>query len=75
MRNLNLTDDDLWRAIVDNTDALSTLIEKQSERDAGLGSSDPDMRQELLLFNVQAIKYHREYKEYVAEVRRRYASI
>ena len=77
MRSLHLTDDELWRAIADNTDALSTLIEKQSELDAGVGPSDPDMRQGLLLlFNVQAIdKYHREYKDYIAEVRRRYPSV
>ena len=76
MRNLHLTDDDLWCAIADNTNALSVLIEEQSKLDAGLGASDPDTRQELLLFNVQAIsKYHREYKDYIAEVRRRYPSI
>jgi hypothetical protein len=76
VRNLHLTDDDLWCAIADNTNALSVLIEEQSTLDAGLGASDPDTRQELLLFNVQAInKYHREYKDYIAEVRRRYPSI
>ena len=75
MRNLQLTDDELWREIANNTNALSALIEKQSELDAR-SSPDRDTRQELLLFNVQAIdKYHREYRDFVAEVRRRYPSI
>jgi hypothetical protein len=68
-----LTDDELWRAITNNTNALSILIEKQLELDAGLGAPDSDTRLERLLFNVQAIdKYHREYKDCIAEVRRRY---
>jgi hypothetical protein len=75
VRNLQLTDDELWREIANNTNALSALIEKQSELDAR-SSPDRDTRQELLLFNVQAIdKYHREYRDFVAEVRRRYPSI
>ena len=34
MRCLHLTDDELWRAIADNTNALSALIEKQCEWNA-----------------------------------------
>jgi hypothetical protein len=71
-----LTDDELWRAITNNTNALSILIEKQLELDAGLGAPDSDTRLERLLFNVKAIdKYHCEYKDYIAEVRRRHPSI
>ena len=36
MRTLHLTDDELWRAIADNTNALSALIEKECEWDAEL---------------------------------------
>jgi hypothetical protein len=71
-----LTDHELWRAIISNTNALSILVEQQLELDAGLGAPDFDTRLERLLFNVQAIdKYHREYNAYIAEVRRRYPSI
>jgi hypothetical protein len=71
-----LTDDELWRAITGNTNALSILVEQQLELDAGVGVPDSDTRLERLLFNVQAVdKYHCEYKDYIAEVRRRYPSI
>jgi hypothetical protein len=71
-----LTDDELWRAITSNTNALSILVEQQLELDAGLGAPDSDTKLERLLFNVQAIdKYHCEYKDYIAEVRRRFPSI
>jgi hypothetical protein len=75
VRSLHLTDDDLWRAIADNTDAMSIVIEKHIELDAESGA-DPDTRQKLMHFNVQAIdNYNREYRDYIAEVRRRYPSI
>ena len=76
MRRLHLTDDQLWRAIADNTDAISALIEKQFELDAGYGAPDPDTRQELMLFNVQTIdKHQRDYRDFIAEIHRRYPSI
>ncbi len=76
MRSSQLTDDDLWRVIADNTAAMSVLIEKQSELDAEAGAPDPDTRQKLMLFNVQAIdNYDRQYRDCIAEVRRRYPSI
>lgn len=71
-----VNDDELWSAIANNTNALSDLIEKQVQFDAGLGAPDLDTRQELLRSNVQAIKkYHREYRAFIAEVRRRYPTI
>jgi hypothetical protein len=71
-----LTDDALWRAIADNTAAMSVLIEKQFELDAEAGAPDPDTRQKLMLFNVQAIdNYNRQYRDCIAEIRRRYPSI
>jgi hypothetical protein len=72
----NLTDDELWRAIADNTDVISILIERQFELDVGVGASDPDTRQKLMLFNVQTIdNYNRQYRDCIAEIRRRYPSL
>ena len=76
MRSSQLTDDDLWRVIADNTDAMSMLIEKQCELDAEAGTPDPDTRQKLMLFNVQAIdNYDRQYRDIISEIRRRYPTI
>ena len=76
MRSSQLTDDALWRVIAENTDAMSVLIEKQCELDAKAGTPDPDTRQKLMLFNVQAIdNYNRQYRDCIAEIRRRYPSI
>ena len=76
MRSSQLTDDDLWRVIADNTDAMSVLIEKQFALDAQAGTPDPDTRQKLMLFNVQAIdNYNRQYRDCIAEIRRRYPTI
>ena len=76
MRSSQLTDDALWRVIADNTDAMSVLIEKQFELGAEAGAPDPDSRQKLMLFNVQAIdNYNRQYRDCIAEIRRRYPSI
>jgi hypothetical protein len=66
----------LWRVIADNTDAMSMLIEKQFELDADVATRDPDSRQKQMLFNVQAIDNHnRQYRDCIAEIRRRYPSI
>ena len=76
MQSSHLTDDDLWRVIADNTDAMSVLVEKQLELDAEAATPDPDTRQKLMLFNVQAIdNYNRQYRDCIAEIRRRYPSI
>jgi hypothetical protein len=75
VRSLHLTDDELWRAIADNTNALSALIENnQSEWDAELGA--PAIVDTLNSISVcRADTYCREYLDYIAEVRRRYPSI
>jgi hypothetical protein len=76
VRSLHLTDDQLWRAIADNTDAVSALIEKQYELDTGFGAPDPDTRKKLMLFNVQRIdKHQRDYRDFIAEIHRRHPSI
>ncbi len=74
MHTLHLTDDELWRAIADNTNALSALIEKQGEWDPELAA--PAIVDTLNNISVcRADTYYREYRDYIAEVRRRYPSI
>jgi hypothetical protein len=73
-RTLHLTDDELWRAIADNTNALSALIEKECEWNAELDA--PAIVGTLHSISIcRADKYYREYRDYIAEVRRRYPSI
>ena len=74
MRSFHLTNDELWRAIADNTNAMSALIEKQCEWDAELEA--PAIVDTLNSISFcRADKYFREYREYIAEVRRRYPAI
>jgi len=76
VRGSHLTDDDLWRAVANNTDAMSTIFEKQIELDADFRTSGSDTRQKLMLFNVQAIdNYNRQSRDFIAKSRRRYPSI
>jgi hypothetical protein len=73
VQSSHLTDDELWRAIADNTDAMSALVEHQIELDAGLGSTDTDSRAQLLLSTAETInRYHLQYCDLTAELRRRY---
>ena len=74
MRSLHLTDDELWRAIADNTNAMSTLIEKQCEWDAELEASAIVCTLKSISI-CRADAYYREYRDYIAEVRRRYPEI
>jgi hypothetical protein len=73
----NLTDDELWRAIAENTDVMSALVHQQFELDAGFGAPiDPDSRAKLMRSNAQKIdKHQREYRDIKAELRRRYPSL
>jgi hypothetical protein len=76
VRSSHLTDDELLLAIANNTNTFSALIEKHFELDEGSGVPDPNTRRNLMRFNVQTINnYHREYQEYIAELRRRYPTI
>jgi hypothetical protein len=71
-----MADEDLWRAIAENTDAMSIVIEKQTALDAESGVADPDALQKLKRFNVQSIdNYNRLYRDCIAEIRRRYPAI
>ncbi len=74
VRQLLLTDDELWRAIAENTHAVSALVQQQLELEAGFGvANDPDSHAELMRSILQTIdKYHCEYRDFTAELRRRH---
>jgi hypothetical protein len=66
----NLSDDQLWRAIAQNTQKLSALIYQQVELDdADSGTLHPRARGDLIRF---AGRIQREYRQYADELRRRH---
>lgn len=71
---VQLTDDELWHAIVQNTDSMSALIHQQVDLETGLaGPDDPDERARLMRANQQQIdRFAREYAAYTTEIRRRH---
>jgi hypothetical protein len=72
MRHVKLTDDELWRAIAQNTDEMSELVH-QFDTDVRMGTFFlPCARSRSYLEAVN--KFEREYQEYTAELRRRYLS-
>ena len=71
MRCANLTDDELWRAIAQNTEAMSILLHQRVELgNANSGAIHSHKRADLIPF---ANSFQREYREYTAELRRRYS--
>ena len=69
---VNLTDDELWRAIAENTNAMSRLVQQQLELDACISANDP-YRGHLMHFHLErASKFQRQYQDCTAELRRRY---
>ncbi len=74
MQCVKLTDDELWRAIAVNTNALSLLVEQWIELDAEIvASGDPESRAMRVHLDVVS-RFQSEYREYTAELRRRYPS-
>jgi hypothetical protein len=70
MRHVKLTDDELWRAIAQNTDEMSELVH-QFDTDVRMGIFFlPCARSRSYLEAVN--KFEREYQEYTAELRRRH---
>jgi len=70
MQSVNLTDDQLWRAIAQNTNAMTALIHQQLELDPAVNTLSDTIRQA----NAQRIgKLERNYREYTAELSRRYS--
>jgi hypothetical protein len=74
MQSENLTDEQLWRAIAQNTNAMTALIHPQLELTAVTTISDSIRQAKLRESNAERIgKLERNYREYTAELRRRYS--
>ena len=74
MQSENLTDEQLWRAIAQNTKAMTALIHQQLELAAVTTISDSIRQAKLRESNAERIgKLERNYREYAAELRRRYS--
>ena len=72
MQCANLTDDDLWSGISENTNAMSLLFDEHRELVASI-DVDPDRRADLMRSHLETVgKLMREYHEYTAELRRRH---
>ena len=73
MQCVNLTDEELWRAIAQNTNAMSALVYRRIELDAGNARDDVIDRAQLMQSNLETItKLERKYREFTDELRRRY---
>ena len=73
MQCVNLTDDELWRRIAQNTTLMSALVYRRIELDAGNTRNDIIERVQLMQSNLETIsKLERKYREYTDELRRRY---
>ena len=73
MQCVNLTDDELWRRIAQNTTLMSALVYRRLELDAGNTRNDVIHRDQLMQSNTETItKLERNYREYTAELCRRY---
>ncbi len=67
VRQAFLTDEQLWRAIAENTTKLSKLMEVESATPTAAGIVDIAWRA------VQFNKLQRQYRVYTAEIRRRHS--
>ena len=75
MQRVNRTDDELWQAIAENTQALSIMAAQRHELDAAIAASDdPACRAKLMQLHLDTVnRFQREYRGYTAELRRRHA--
>ena len=71
----NLTDEQLFRGLARNTNAMTALIHQQLELDPAVNTLSDTIRQaKLRESNTGRIgKLERNYREYTAELRRRYS--
>ena len=70
----NLTDEQLFRGIARNTNAMTALIDQQLAAPAVNTLSDNIRQAKLRESNTEIIgKLERNYREYTAELRRRYS--
>ena len=73
MQRILFTDDELWRAIAENTDAISALVHEQAELEAGVGTPEDPERTILIRSDAQKIdKFERQHRDFAGELRRRY---
>lgn len=76
MQRLLLTDEELWQAIAENTNAVSALIDQQLELSATICASNDVRRARLMQSNTQTIsKLQRQYRDYTSELHRRYPQV
>ena len=75
MQSVNLTDEQLWRAIAQNTNAMTALIHQQLELAPAVNTLSDTIRQaKFRESNAERIgKLERNYQEYTAELRRRHS--
>lgn len=74
MQRVLLTDEQLWRAIAENTDEMSALVDQQFELVTADGVLDIGRRANLRQLNAQRINtLQRQYQTFTAELRRRYS--
>jgi DNA repair ATPase RecN len=73
---VDLTDDELWRVIAENTNAMSAAIHQQMELGEKTGETDDPDRAHQMRSRLEAIsRYQREYRDCTAELRRRHRII
>ena len=71
MQFAKLTDDELWRAIAQNTEAMSALARRQLKLNAANAFAiHPGVKADLIHL---AHRLERRYREYATELRRRYS--
>jgi hypothetical protein len=74
VQRLLLTDEQLWRAIAENTDAMSVAIDQQLEFAAAGKRNIVVSRENHTQLNAQTISnLARQYQVFTAELRRRYS--
>ena len=74
MKSEDLTDEQLWRGIARNTNAMTALIHRQLELAPLNTITDSIRHAKLRESNSEIIdKLARNYREYTAELRRRYS--
>jgi hypothetical protein len=74
VQRILLTDEQLWRAIAENTDEMSALVDQQFELATANGVLDIGRRANLRQLNAQRINtLQRQYQTFTAELRRRYS--
>jgi hypothetical protein len=74
VQRILLTDEQLWRAIAENTNEMSDLVDQQFELATANGAPDIGRRANLRQLNAQRINtLQRQYQTFTAELRRRYS--